>query len=280
MKVKFPTITDIYVDRVHRNAGFSMREDHVHPYFEIYYVCEGKCSFFLNDTLYALSSGDFMLIAPGDLHHTLYLPDEDCDRITLHFSEGHFLPVLLSYFPDFNQAILQSGPIVLRPEGEEPAFSILHHMLSECSRHDPYGSLMLHSYLYQLFCVLLRYRMENVGGLEISAGKDKEVIQAAKYIYQNFASPLTLAEVAAVAGLSPTYFSKKFKQVIGLGFKEYVGFVRMKNAASDLLNTKRSVTDIALDNGFADGNYFKDSFKKTYGCSPREYRKKAGDNKK
>ena len=85
--------------------------------------------------------------------------------------------------------------------------------------------------------------------------------------------PLTLEEVSSVASLSPTYFSKKFKLITGMGFKEYLNYVRLKHAQTALLTTNSSITDIALEYGFNDSNYFKDLFKKVYGKSPREYRK-------
>ena len=94
-----------------------------------------------------------------------------------------------------------------------------------------------------------------------------------KYIYNNFRKPLTLEDVSSVASLSPTYFSKKFKLITGMGFKEYLNYVRLKHAQTALLTTDSSITDIALEYGFNDSNYFKDLFKKVYGKSPREYRK-------
>ena len=82
-----------------------------------------------------------------------------------------------------------------------------------------------------------------------------------------------LEEVSSVASLSPTYFSKKFKLITGMGFKEYLNYVRLKHAQTALLTSDSSITDIALEYGFNDSNYFKDLFKKVYGKSPREYRK-------
>lgn len=274
MGSKFSALKDIYVDKVRRRAGSAMPEDHFHPYFELYYVREGKCCFFLNDSLYSLNAGDFMLIAPGDLHHTLYLPEEDCERITIYFNKEHVSQMLLLHIPDLETKLLHSGQIILRYAGGQAVLSLLDRILAEYRLTDGYSRVLLLSYLQQLFCLLLRHQMENINNLGLSSHKDEEVLLAAKYIYRNFASPLTLEEAAGAAGLSPTYFSKKFKQVTGLGFKEYVNFVRMKNAAQELLATEHSVTEVAINNGFSDGNYFKDAFKKVHGCSPREYRKR------
>jgi AraC-like DNA-binding protein len=41
----------------------------------------------------------------------------------------------------------------------------------------------------------------------------------------------------------------------------------------ELLNTDHTVTEVAMNSGFSDSNYFKDAFKKMYGVSPRAYRK-------
>ena len=111
---------------------------------------------------------------------------------------------------------------------------------------------------------------------ELVNAKEADIMIATKYIYRNFQSPLTLDEVAGIAGLSPTYFSRKFKLLTGMGFKEYLNYIRLKHACAALLTTDNSITDIALEYGFSDSNYFKDLFKKEFGKSPREYRKSRG----
>lgn len=273
MRIQYPYISGIHITKKHRNAGFVMPEDHFHPYFELYYVHSGKCCFFLNDTLYSLSAGDFMLIAPGDLHHTLYTEEEDCERFAIYYNKEHVLEALIGDSSAYQDLFSGSRRIPINPAFEESVSSLLERMLAETRLQDAYTDCLLSAYLHQLFCLILRCRTEDAGQLQLADTKDTEVLLAAKYIYRNFAAPLRLAEVAGVAGLSPTYFSKKFKQVTGIGFKEYVNFVRMKNAALELLSTDHSITEIALNNGFTDGNYFKDSFKKIHGCSPREYRR-------
>ena len=74
-------------------------------------------------------------------------------------------------------------------------------------------------------------------------------------------------------GYSPNYLSRKFKEAVGVGVHEYIVFIRLQNAANELLSTKDTITEIALRCGFSDGNYFKDAFKKKYGLTPRDYRK-------
>ena len=125
----------------------------------------------------------------------------------------------------------------------------------------------------ELLLMLMRHSVMNEKEPDLLNSRDADILLATKYIYNNFRKPLTLEEVSSVASLSPTYFSKKFKLITGMGFKEYLNYVRLKHAQTALLTTDSSITDIALEYGFNDSNYFKDLFKKVYGKSPREYRK-------
>ena len=104
---------------------------------------------------------------------------------------------------------------------------------------------------------------------------DEQILQAARYISEHYSQDITTRDVADAVGFSPNYLSRKFRISAGIGLHEYLVFVRLQHAAQELLSTADSVTEIALRCGFSDSNYFKDSFKKKYGVTPRYYRKNA-----
>ena len=156
---------------------------------------------------------------------------------------------------------------------QEYLHSLLTRMLTENSRFDQYSEHFERCYLEELLLLLMRHSVMNEKEPDLLNSRDADILLATKYIYNNFRKPLTLEDVSYVASLSPTYFSKKFKLITGMGFKEYLNYVRLKHAQTALLTTNSSITDIALEYGFNDSNYFKDLFKKVYGKSPREYRK-------
>ena len=149
----------------------------------------------------------------------------------------------------------------------------MNRMLTEYAEIDEYSSGFTRCFLHELLLMLMRYSVMNEEEPQFLNSRDADILLATKYIYKNYKKPLSLEEVSAQAALSPTYFSKKFKQTTGMGFKEYLNFVRLKHAQTALLTTSNTITDIALENGFNDSNYFKDLFKKVYGKSPREFRK-------
>ena len=82
-----------------------------------------------------------------------------------------------------------------------------------------------------------------------------------------------MASIARVVNLSPSYLSKKFKASTGFGYREYLVLVRVQAASVMLLETNKSIAEIALACGFRDSNYFGDAFKREKGVSPSAYRK-------
>ena len=97
--------------------------------------------------------------------------------------------------------------------------------------------------------------------------------EIATYMYEHFSEKITLDDMAKKFSMSRSYLSKKFKASTGFGFKEYLINVRIKNACTLLLQTNKSITDIAFECGFNDSNYFGDAFRHIKGISPNKYRK-------
>lgn len=103
--------------------------------------------------------------------------------------------------------------------------------------------------------------------------KNNEIIKKAmSYISDNFASNITLDDVARHVHLNPDYFSTIFKQSCGSSFKEYLNMVRIEESKRLLANTDYSVVDIAVATGFMDQSYFSKVFKKYTGLTPKQYR--------
>lgn len=96
--------------------------------------------------------------------------------------------------------------------------------------------------------------------------------QALQYISHNFASPITLQEVAEQVNLSASYFSTLFKQVCNTSFKEYLTMIRIEESKRLLANTSDSIIDIAVAVGFGDQSYFTKVFRKYTGLTPKQYR--------
>lgn len=258
-------IDKIIIYRGLRGDKTPLQPDHYHGFYEIFCLLSGKCRFLLRDQVHELEKGDLVFISPGEVHYSRYYPGINCEMVDILFKKS------LLYKDVVGDAVSFMGSIPSLYL--EEYFDLLSHMLSEATELDEYSADFTTCYLQQLLLFLARHSIMHQPEPELINVRDADIQQATRYIYRNFRRPLTLENVAEVASLSPTYFSKKFKQVTGMGFKEYLNYVRLKHAQTALLTTGNTITDIALECGFNDSNYFKDLFRKVYGRSPREYRK-------
>lgn len=103
--------------------------------------------------------------------------------------------------------------------------------------------------------------------------------EALRYIDANFHSPeLSLNAVAKAVNVSANYLSAVFSQDMGMTFVEYLTAKRMEKARTLLLTTEMRSGEIACAVGYKDPHYFSFLFKKTQGCTPRDYR--AGKERK
>ena len=75
------------ISQIKRNANFNMKETHVHPHYEIFYLLSGKCRFFINHSIYVLKKGDIIAIEKGALHKSAYLEVKSHERIVINFTD-------------------------------------------------------------------------------------------------------------------------------------------------------------------------------------------------
>lgn len=101
--------------------------------------------------------------------------------------------------------------------------------------------------------------------------KNHVVTNVKAYINQNLDQKLTLNEVAAAFGISPTYLSTLFGKYSDLGFVTYVNHAKITAAKEMLRGSNDKIYEIAEKLGFESAYYFSKVFKKIEGCSPREY---------
>lgn len=107
-----------------------------------------------------------------------------------------------------------------------------------------------------------------------AAGKYSQVLDEAKaFIQDNYArEEISLNAVAAKVNISPSYFSSIFSQEMGVTFVEYLTGVRLEKAKELLMCSNLKTSEIGYEVGYKDSHYFGYLFKKSVGCTPREFR--------
>jgi two-component system response regulator YesN len=107
---------------------------------------------------------------------------------------------------------------------------------------------------------------------ELETDLSNPIQTALKYIQINYHKPITLKEAANLVYLSPSYFSRLFKETAGRTFVEFLTDYRLEKSKHLLKMTTMPIEVIGTITGFASATYFSTSFKKKEGQTPSEYR--------
>lgn len=265
------------ISRVVRGTEFCMPHSHYHEFYELYYLMSGHCRMFVGHSLCHMEAGDLLLMPPGTIHRATYPKESDSERFAVSFDPDLLKPLLTvwdgqKFSFTFDNRQLQI-PILVRPQMELLLEKIQEE--KETGSKDPLSSFLAKNHFYEMLVTAGRYGVPRKQGE--TGETEKSIQEAARYISQNYEKSLSLEDLAEMVHMTPTYFSRRFRQVTGFGFKEYVVSTRIAQAEKLLAHTHMSVTEIGVACGFEDGNYFGDCFRKRKGISPREYRRRTGN---
>lgn len=115
-----------------------------------------------------------------------------------------------------------------------------------------------------------------------AANADDFVDTAINYLEENYSRQMNLNDVANFLHVNAQYLSRKMKQKTGMSFGQLLTNIRLKNACRLMQENKKSLLIIAEESGFSDFRYFGRVFKKEYGLTPSQYRRRiqAGNEKR
>lgn len=263
------------VQQLEEESLTSMSASHMHDYYEIYYLISGKRRYFINHTLYDIDCGDVIFISSGDIHRTQAIDiGEKYERYLIHFSK-ELVDMIEPLFPSGELLqCFEAKKLHIAAPNMHNFNSLLRKLENECRYDDEFNKQLSIVHFIELLINLNKNSSQKNLRLTDDLTEYEDRIQSVcRYICNYYNRPINLEEIAKIAYMSPTYFSKKFKKVTGFGFNEYLNSVRVKMAINMLLETRYSITEIAMYCGYQDSNYFGDVFRKMTGMSPSAYRK-------
>ncbi|MBR1427412.1 MAG: helix-turn-helix domain-containing protein [Prevotella sp.] len=100
----------------------------------------------------------------------------------------------------------------------------------------------------------------------------RRILKVKNFIAKNYMDEMRLAQLADIAGMSPSAFSRFFKLHTGRNLSEYIIDIRLGYASRLLVDTSRSISEISFGCGFNNLSNFNRIFKRKKGCSPSEFR--------
>jgi len=100
----------------------------------------------------------------------------------------------------------------------------------------------------------------------------RRILKVKNFISKNYMEEIRLAQMADIAGMSPSAFSRFFKLHTGRNLSDYIIDIRLGYAARKLVDTSHSISEISYECGFNNLSNFNRIFKRKKGCSPSEFR--------
>jgi len=137
------------------------------------------------------------------------------------------------------------------------------------------SSYMLERVLELLYAESIRLYSEqnqNTGPTWLAAINDKKIGPALSYIHSHLDQPIQIKQLADQATLSPSRFTAKFSELLGISPKAYVTSQRQALAAQMLRETSDPIQMIAFNTGYQSIPSFNKSFFKYFGMTPSQWR--------
>ena len=103
---------------------------------------------------------------------------------------------------------------------------------------------------------------------------ERHLLRARDLADRSYADPISVADLAAAAGLSVGHFTRAFKDTFGVSPHGYLLTRRLERASALLRNTDHRVADVCMEVGLASVGSFLTSFSRMFGCTPSEYRRR------
>lgn len=254
---------------------------HWHDEVEFIYIKKGTGAISVDLTTYEVHADDIAIILPGQLHAITSLPDQSMEYENIIFhptllessgSDPSFYSFLMPLFT------MRFGcPSILTKK--DSAYATVRGCLDKndhiCMGFPAGYPLAIKGNLFALFFAL--YTSYSDKKRISTAGKNIEKLKSViKYVELNYASPMTISQMADLAGFSESHFMKYFKNTMGVPFTSYLNSYRLTMAARLLLQSDDTILSIASEVGFDNLSYFNRAFKKQFGMTPSAYRQENG----
>lgn len=245
---------------------------HWHSSLEIIRVLQGELSLTLDNRSYLLTAGDVAFVNSETVHGAT---PQNCRYECLVFNLA-FLKTNNRACDRFIEDLLSRHYVLTELPNNEKIKVIVNDIFEELGESAEGYFFKTIGRLHELLGEIQRKKLYSSHMKALPSSDEKKVIKlklVLKFIRDNFASDITLEDMAAVAGFSPKYFCRFFKNMTGTTPTHYLMTYRIERAARKLLGSDDPITQIAFDCGFNDLSYFIKTFKTFKRLSPKDYRK-------
>ena len=266
------------IERI-QDSTWSM-EPNRHDNYDMVYMYKGYAVVEISGQNVEMGPNDIVIIKPMQYHKLIVKSESGCEFIVLYFTfenriNGEHAQIPAEDFLNFVSNKGESPYISLKVSPKNEIVVLLNRILKERKSSEPGSEFLNYLLIMELFVLLSRaLKMEWENSVKLKSSKLKELIDISiNYIHNNFERDISLGDIAKYVFLSPSYFTRAFKEQTGMSPISYLLKIRIERAKEMLVDTGLKISDIALSVGFSNQQRFNEMFKKYAGLTPLQYRK-------
>jgi len=262
-----------------RKTGVTTFPHHWHEHLEFLYVVEGEARFSCNSESYDVSPGEMIVVNSADLHHGISLSDQlfyyavIVDPALLHSRTVDAVETKFT-MPIAQGRIRFANRIADDPDVRESLVALIDEFNGRAYGYE----LAVKAWLYRLLTGLLRRHAAVTLSPEQYSSRLRRLERldpVFRHIEEHYADKITVDELASIARMSRFHFGRVFKELTNRSVTDYLNFVRINKSEYDLRHSEKTITEIALENGFGDVYYYSRLFKSYKNVTPSSLRKGA-----
>lgn len=241
----------------------NMSKSHFHEYFELYYLEDGERYHMINDKIYLLHLGEFIIFPPYVMHHSYSKEDIPFKRLLIYFRKEEI---------DSRELLkkLENGTAVYKPNQNEKA--IIHRLLCEILKEQENSSDYYKECIHNLLNLILIFIGRDIQN-PIKPKKQNRITSIIKYIHINYYQDISLENLAQLFYISPYHLCREFKKYTNSTIIQYLNTTRILNAQRMLMETDKNVTQVSQETGFSNVTHFDRVFKSVVGMTPTQSKK-------
>ncbi len=243
-------------------------------HYSISYMLSGDRKIITPKMSFFLHAGYVGAMAPYIYHRTLPESNQIYESILIKFRPEFVKPLTDKFGTQILDRIYEQHANSFTLENQlhiQHAFEEILHIYQEDSIYSEFQLQML---LCELLLLIYTKREKQEQSDAHATELSTQITEAIYYLERNYTKDISITDVAKASGYSTAYFSRLFLKQVGQSYTDYLIAIRIRHVQDLLLNSNRSITDIALETGFKYPGNMTKCFKKITGLTPMEFRKK------
>ena len=242
---------------------------HFHREEEIYFVRKGSAHIYINGDTFHAEKGDIVAVMPGQIHGYRKEPGTVLAFVRIDVN-------MQNACLDLSRIRLAAPHVTPQNKHYNELKTLFENIFKEDLQKQIGYLYMIRSYTDQLAALLLRAVPYHELTEEEADKHNKNMHMlhtVDRYLSKHYREKISLQQVADQCAMSKCYFSRCFHALTGQCFVHYLNDYRTKKAQELMINSDKSITEIAYESGFSNPRALQRNFIERFGLPPANYRK-------